>query len=272
MFKHFKFCNHFHMSKYKIVNLFDKVFITITIFLVIYAWINFFIRDLFTTFVLSLIFSFAIVFLIFYLFNRKQEKTTNTKKYLKDVDEKFLSFRLLSKTEQLYLLNSIIKKDFSTRILSDSIVFKKNDKTHLIIIATDIEKINEFHFVNLLQGRKNVDIIEIICNDFDTNLNTKILSNTTVTFTTKKKLYDEYFFKTSTYPDCSKLNSKIKPISMKQILKNFIMPNKAKSYFLCGLILIFSSIILPYHTYYLIFGSTPLILSIICRLQPLFKR
>lgn len=271
-FKHFKICNYFNMSKYKIVNLFDKVFVTVAVFLVVYAWINFFIRDLITTFFLSLIFSFAIVFLIFYIYNRKKEKSSNTKKYIKDVDEKFLAFRLMNKTNQLCFLNKILQIHFPSKILTDTIVFKKEEKTHLIIIATDIERINEFNLINLLQGRKKVEVIEIICNDFDTNLNTKILCDTEIVFTTKKKLYDEYFFKHSTYPDCSNLNTKINAINIKQILKNFIMPTKAKSYFLCGLILIFSSLILPFHTYYLTFGSILLILSIICKLQPHFKR
>ena len=272
MFKLFILCNNFDMSKYKIINLVDKLFITTAVFLIIYAWINFFIRDLLITFVLSLIFSFGVVSLIFYLYNRKKEKRANTKKYLTDVEQKFLAFRLLPKTSQLHLLYEIIKKSYSARILIDSIVYKKDGKTCTIIIETNVEKINNFNIVNLVQGKQNVDEIEIICNDYESIINKNFLSDTNIKFTTKKGLYDEYFFKHSIYPNCSMLNTKNRHVKIKQILKNFIMPSKAKSYFLCGLILIFSSIILPYHIYYLIFGSILLILSIACKLQPLFKR
>lgn len=260
------------MSKFKIVNLFDKIFVSVAVFLIIYAWINFFIRDLFTTFILSLIFSAGVVFLIFFIFNKRKEKTINTKKYLKDVDEKFLAFRLLNLKEQLILLKSIVEKNFTTRIIGENLVLKKDKKTQLVIIATSIQKIDEYSFVNLIKGTPKVDQIEIICNDFENNINTKIFKDTTIVFTTKKKLYDEYFFKYVIYPDCSNLNIQKGKIKLKEIMKNLFVPSKAKSYFLCGLILIFSSIILPYHTYYLIFGSTLLIFSIVCKLQPLFKR
>ena len=43
------------MSRFKIINLFDKIFVTSAIFLIIFAWINFYIRDLYTTFILSII-------------------------------------------------------------------------------------------------------------------------------------------------------------------------------------------------------------------------
>ncbi|MBQ9795450.1 MAG: hypothetical protein IJW36_00615 [Clostridia bacterium] len=188
------------------------------------------------------------------------------------MEKNFLAFRLLNRTEQLTLVNNVIKKDFKSRILNNSIIYKKNNKTHLILIATHIEKVNEFEFVNLLQGIKNVDEIEIICNDFNPILNSRILNGININFITKNKLYDEFFFKHSIYPDTKILNTKTERKKMKEILKNFFIPVRAKSYFLCGLILIFSSIILPYHTYYLIFGSTLLILSIICKLQPIFKR
>ena len=259
------------MSKYKVINLFDKLFVTISVFLIIYAWINFFIRNLIVTFFFSLIFSAAVVFLIFYIFNRKKEKTTKTKAYLKDIEEKFLAFRLMSKTNQLYLINSIIQKDYKSKIINNYIAYKTDSKTCLILIATNIEKLTEFDVINLLQSLPKVDIIEIICNESFGNVNMKILADTDIFFKTKKSLYDEYFFKHSIYPNCELLSTKKTHLNFKQIMKNFTTPNKAKSYFFCGLILIFSSIILPYHFYYLIFGSALLILSIICKLQPLFK-
>lgn len=259
------------MSKYKIINLFDKLFITCAVFLVVYAWINFFLRDLMTTFVLSLLFSFAIVYLIFFLFNKNQTKKANQKKYLTDIDQYFLAFRLMSKSNQLHLINTIIKIEQNTRILNDGIIYKKDNKTIMILIATAYEKISQFDFINLIQGKEKFDVIKIICNDYDSSINTQILTNTNIEFITKKKLFDEYFFKHSIYPKIDILNTKKSHPKMKEILKNFIAPNKAKSYFLCGLILIFSSIILPYHYYYLIFGSALMILSVLCKLQPLFK-
>lgn len=259
------------MSKYKIINLFDKLFVTITVFLIVYAWINFFIRNLQITFFLSVIFTFGIVFLIFFLYNRKQVKKNNIKSYLKDIEDCFLSFALLSKNSQLCLLNSILAKDCKTRILENSIVLKKNNKTEKFLVLTDKEKVNHFDLLSLLQGVHNVDVVNIICNDFDTTINAKILKNTQVNFINKKLLYDQYFFKHNIYPNKEILNTKVEHKKLKEVAKNFFIPSRAKAFFFSGLILIFSSIILPYHTYYLIFGTTLLIFSLVCKLLPKFR-
>ena len=260
------------MSKFKIVNLFDRIFITVSIFLVIYAWINFFLRNLWTTFLLSLIFTFASVFLLFYILNLRSEKKKTSKAYQNDVEEKFLAFMLMSLNEKLNLMKNIIEKSCECKKVKDSLTYSKNNKTHQLIIATDIEKLNQFQLINLISNsKKNIDISTILCCEIDTNLNTKIFKDLEIEFVTKKQLYDEFFLAFNTYPDSSILNTKKEGLNPSKILKNFIIPSKAKSYFLCGLILIFSSIILPYHFYYLIFGSILLILSVLCKLQPLFK-
>ena len=137
----------------------------------------------------------------------------------------------MSKTDQLALINRILKLNHTTRIFNEMIAYKKDGKTHAIIIATNIEKIGEFEFVNLVQGKLNFDVIEIICNDYSTNINANLLNNTTITFIPKKKLYDELFSKNSIYPNLSVLNLKNPKPKMKEILKHFFVPNKAKSYF-----------------------------------------
>lgn len=260
------------MSKFKIVNLFDKIFITISTFLIIYAWINFFIRDLYVTFFLSLIFSFAVVFLLFFYLNKKNEKGSLVKNHTKEVEEKFLAFRLLNKNEKIELINQIISKNHKTQVVNNCIFYRDEFcSTHLTIIATEYEKITFHELLNILENsKKDIDNIEIICSSFDPTINTQILKNANIKFTTKKELYDEYFFKNSIFPDCSILNTEKQKFSVKKIAKNFFTPNKSKGYFLCGLVLIFSSIILPYHYYYLIFGTILLTFSIICKLQKNF--
>ena len=82
------------MSKYRIVNLIDKIFISVAIFLIIYAWINFYIRNLWTTFFLSLIFTFAVLFILFYFTEKKQNKLSLNKKNVDDMNKYFLAFLL----------------------------------------------------------------------------------------------------------------------------------------------------------------------------------
>ncbi len=261
------------MSKYKIVNLIDKVFITVSIFLIVYAWINFFLRNLWITFLFSLVFTFACAFLLFYFLNKREVKKTQNKKYLKDVEQNFLAFQLMNKANQLNLIKTILNKSHKTEKIKDSLIFFHNNQTSQILISLSYEKLNQFELNNLIAKReKDVTVLKIICHDFEPNINTKILKNLTIEFITKKKLYDEFFLTFNTFPNCSNLEDKNEKIKFKILIKNFFIPRKAKSFFLCGLVLIFSSIILPYHYYYLIFGSLLLVFSIICKIQPLFRK
>lgn len=256
------------MSRYRFINLFDKIFVSVSIFLIIYAWINFFIRDLYTTFVLSVVFSFACVFLIYYLINKKKSKAQLSKKTLQDIEENFLAFKLLPKMEQLNLLKKTLSTNCEVIENLNALLYTKDDEKNIIIIATHIEKITQNDIINLINEFTNLHVqkIEIICNDFMPNLKLNFIKDLTIKLISKTTLYNDFFLKNNIFPNRENINIKSTKPSMKDIAKNFFLPHKSKSYFLCGLVLIFSGIILPYHFYYLIFGTTLLIFSILCKI------
>ncbi len=274
MYKFYQFCNHLYMSKFKIINLFDKLFISISIFLIIYAWINFYVRNLWTTFFLSLIFSAACVFVLYYFLNKKQEKVELGKKNTDEMNKSFLVFRLTPRKQKMELLYNLLSKEFNTKLGNGILTYIKDEKKHLVIVATHIERISENDLINLVDEFLDidVDVIDIICNDVNPNINSKIFVDKKITFITKQKLYLDYFSKYQIFPDNSKIDTSITKLRFKDILNNMFIPQKAKSYFFCGLILIFSSIILPYHIYYIVFGSLLLIFSILCKILPKLKK
>lgn len=260
------------MSKFKIINLLDKVFVSVSVFLIIYAWINFYIRDLWTTFILSLFFSFACVFLLFYLLNKRQVKRLTSKKKIEDIDEKFLAFKLLNKVDKIKLLNSILKNKYDTIVKCNKIYLTKENKTHCYIIATHLTKITQEDLLNLLDEHNfNTDYLHIVCSEYISNLHTKIFKDKEIYLINKEKLYVDYFEKFNTFPSCENINTKVIKLKFSDILKQFFLPHKAKSYFICGLILIFSSIILPYHAYYVVYGSMLLLFAVLCKILPKFK-
>lgn len=256
------------MSKYKFINLADRIFISITIFLLVYAWINFFTHNLILTFVLSLIFSASILYLLFYISNKKKIKTLNNKKLLKDMEDKFLAFRLLEKTEKIKMLNDYLKQAYETKFICGNLTYKKDGKTHVLIIATHIQKINNYDVVNLIEGMKKFDHIDIVCNECAEPIKTEIYANIKITILPKQEFYEKFLKNMNL--DCSILSHQVKKISWKNILKNFIIPRKTKPYFVAGLIMFFSSLILPYRYYYIIFSTIFFVLSLACKIQPYF--
>ena len=104
------------MSKFKIVNLIDKIFVTVTLFLLVFAWINFYMRSLWTSFILATIISIALINIIYFFINKKQTKINNIKVNNEKIDNMFLAFKLSSKEEKLNLLNKIYSVNILTKI------------------------------------------------------------------------------------------------------------------------------------------------------------
>jgi len=261
------------MSKFKIINLIDKIFITIASFLIIYAWINFYIRDLSSTFILSAIFSLAFTYILFYFLERKKDKKLSTTKQNEEINKNFLAFRLMSVNEKLNIINQILSLDFETKKTSKNIIYKKENLTHCLVVATNFSLITQEDLISIIeQNNKKVDCIEIICNEVGGNVNANLIKNLKINFINKAELYNEFFVKSNIYPNTSILNEKEFKLNWKNLIKNILQEQKTKRYFILGFVLIFSSLILPFKTYYLIFGTGFLMCSILCKLIAKFKR
>ncbi len=261
------------MQKFKIIDLLDKLFISVCVFLLLYAWLNFYLRNLWLTFVLSTIFCFAIMFIFNYVTEKRNQKKNITKELQKEIDKNYYAFKLTPAKEKLAIINQILTKTCSTTLLNDAITYTLNNKTHLILFATKQTKLTQNEMLNLLENFLNikVDIIEIVCEAKETNLTTEIYKDKEIKIIDKSALYLNYFKKEGIYPDCTNLMLERKKTPFKQVVLNFFTPEKAKGYFFCGLVLIFSSIMLPYHIYYLVFGSVLLMFSILCKVKSVFK-
>ncbi len=261
------------MSKFRIVNLIDKVFVTVAIFLIIFAWINFYIKSLWVTFIFSLAFSFAIVYVLYYFLDYKTEKKNKIKANTDEINKNFLAFRLSSKAEKYKLIKKILDTNHETKLLNNKLTYQEQDELHLVIICTHIDNLTQNDLINLLDeyASSKIDEFDIICGSFNANINTKILKNKKINLIDKQNLYTNFFSKYETYPDDSIIENGATKLKFIDILKGMFLPSKAKGYFFCGLILIFSAIILPYHYYYLIFGSMLLLFAIICKLMKRYK-
>ena len=258
------------MSKFAIINLIDKVFISVSIFLIIFAWINFYTRNLWISFILGLIFSFACVFLLYYFLGKKKEKLSLNKKENDNINKIFLAFRLMQNNEQLNFLKQCLNP-FRVEIKNNVLLYEKNNVKHAIILVCSLNILCENDFINIVQQTKNLDAteFEIICNCCE-NFSTKILKNKNYKITTKFEFVKKYFLQTNTIPCCDEIDTSVGKTRFQDILNRLFLPHKAKPYFWCGLILIFSSVIIPYHAYYIVFGSMLMLFAIICKIKKFY--
>lgn len=255
------------MSKYKIVNIVDRIFISTCVFLLFFAWINFYVRDLRLTFVFALLASFSVCFLLFLYFSKKQTKENKTKARIGLVEKHFLAFILQSNQERLDSLSQVYDTEKSS---TNGFLKSKNN---LYFVYTENEKLDKTAYFNIIAQAKNLNFetLYIICGDIGEPLNLQIFKDKKVKIINKTQLLDDYENKNVDIVSNSNLNLAPPKIKWVDIAKNIFAPQKAKSYFVCGLVLLFSSVVLPYNFYYIIFGSMLMLFALICKILPKFS-
>ena len=113
---------------------------------------------------------------MFYFLKRKHEKQNLSKKRRLDIEEKFLAFKLLGKTDKLNLIKMIIEKDYECKKNKDSLIFNNNEKTSQILLCLEKEKLTQNDLINLTPLReKSVDVLLIVCEEGEEEYNEKIL-------------------------------------------------------------------------------------------------
>lgn len=258
----YKIGKNLDMSKFKIVNLLDKIFINICVFLLCFAWINFYIRDLWLTFFISLICCFAICFLLFYFVGKKQSKTKSATENKDNIEKTFLSFVLLSPNNK----NILLKALFNAEKTNYKYLYK--DGQNLYFDASTTNELTQQLFYEIIVQSRDIDFenLYIICPCCKlTNLS--ILKDKKVEIIDKNKLF-KLLAETKINLKTDDLNLSASKFSFKDFALNFFAEKKAKSYFVCSLVLLFSSVILPYNFYYIIFGSMLMLFALICKILP----
>ena len=112
--------------------------------------------------------------------------------------------------------------------------------------------------------------LTIIVDEYEKQIKLNLLKGKIVEIVDKKNLF-AIVNKKSINLNTENINLSATKFSWRDFMLNLFKPNKAKSYFLCGLVLLFSSIILPYNYYYIIVGSMLMLFALICKILPRFK-
>lgn len=260
------------MSKFWIINLFDKLFVGITIFLITFAWINFYLRDLWISFVVGLVFAFSLSFILFSLFEKRKNKNLSRKTYIEEVDKNYLAFQLSSLSDKIDLMSKIISVKNEVISKNKVLIYKCNGLLNLMLFPKKTT-ISQNDLIEILSNEnlKGIDVVNIVC-EKSNNLNLKILNNVTINIIDKIKLFDNYFSYHKIFPNTSFINQKSTMFDLKSAIFTMFDSNHTKPYFFCGLILIFSSLIIPYQPYYIVVGSMLLLFSLISKILPKFKK
>ena len=251
------------MSRFKLVNIIDSIFISFTLFLIVFSIIQFIVGDFALTLIFSILVTLSIIFVTRYLKGKKKLKTDLNTKTKLEIENYYLNFSLYSLQKQLKTILEFIPKEKSAEIKNNHIEYQNT----VVIILNSLEEISKdeliYEIKNFLHRKLNIICLGYAFKKEAIELGKSINEN--ITF------LDKYDFYKLCINNNIKIENKIKikqeKIKIKDIALNFFNKKHAKGFFFSGFILIFTSFIIPFRNYYLFFGIILLIFSLICRLK-----
>lgn len=261
------FVNNFNMSKFKFVNILDLVFISVGILLIFFAWINFFIRNIFLALLCSALLSGLTVAIITYFKIKKTNKAILQFTHQQALEKFKFAIQSASSQKLISILKQLIPKNCPIKIKQGNIFFTSDEKEN-VFIPFYSQDLNDNLLLNLIKNI-NVSNITIFCSNYSKEAKyiSSIFNNKTITLISLDELY-KLTIQKKIKVDTENINLSKPKISVKDILKNSIKKDKSKGYFISGLVLLFTSLIIPYKIYYVIFSSILILLSIICKFKP----
>lgn len=267
MFNTLNYVNNVVMSKFKFVNIVDTLFLSVVTFFITFAWIQFFIKNLILSLICSAFITGAILFIILWF---KSKKTINNQ-HLSEQSHNLALFKIAIQTMSNLKLTTTLKKllprTYQPKSCKGDINFIKDGTLYLITCCFD-EKLTETKLLEIIK-LKNASNIIIICSNLNSDIEviSKAFKNKTIELISLDQLF-KIFNQKNISINTSHIDLSKHKVTLKQIFKNSLSRNKSKGYFISGLVLLFTSLIIPYKIYYVVFSSILFVLSIICRFKP----
>lgn len=254
------------MSKFKLINILDYIFIFIALFLAFFAWINFFIRNIFLSIFLALFLTCTIFIVMYLLKSKKKQKSIHAQDSQIALTKFKLAIQSCSTQKLTLMLKQLIPNNSEVKIKSGNLHFNLNGCNYAFV--PHFQKLDDAQLLNLIRNL-NTQNITVFCISFDKQAEyiCSVFKDKTIQLIDLAKLYSAFVNK-GIQIDTDNIDLTKPKISVKDVLKNSLQPQKSKGYFVSGLVLLFTSIIIPYKIYYVVFSSMLLILSIVCK----FKR
>lgn len=253
------------MSKFKFINILDFIFIFVAIFLIFFAWINFFIRNIFLSIFLAVFLSSTIIFCFRYFKLRKKQKYQLSEKSQIELTKFKFAIQTYSSGKLISVLKKLVPNNCEVKTKNGTLYFLHNNQSWAFIPF--LQNLDDIKLLNLIKN-VSAENITIFCTSYDKQAEYvgSVFKNRVIKLVDIEKLFSLLQDKNIEI-NTDNIDLAKPKISIKEILKNSLQPKNAKGYFISGLVLLFTSLIIPYKIYYVVFSSVLLILSILCKFR-----
>jgi len=258
------------MSRFKFVNIVDTIFISLATLLIIFAWIQFFIKNFLLSLLLSTALSIGVLFIIRYFKSKKYSNQQTKLNQLSNLEIFKLAILTMPSTKLATIIKKLLPYKYLPHTNKGDINFTKNNTTNTFTFYYSND-LNEPKLLELIKT-KPAQNLTIFCLNYSQEVKTiaTAFKNKHIELINIEQLFDIFNTKNISL-DTSHIDLTKHKITLKEILKNTISRNKSKGYFISGLVLLLTSLIIPYRIYYVVFSSILFILSLICRFKPVPK-
>lgn len=254
------------MSKFKIFQVLDTVFKTTIIFLIAFAWTNFYIDSLWLVFLLSILITIFVNYILRFLFNKRSSKKQSESMQLQQIEMSNISIQLKTDYEKTRYLSTLITGE-NKKVHKSYISYSKNQKKKILTYYYKTSVLDEYILLNIINDYlSKADEIVILCTSYSDKAKkfATSITNHKIILLNKTETYEHLFSQNISTLQSDLITEKATKITFKDFWQKFSSKNNAKKFFLSGVLLLLVSIIIPYSVYYIVFGSLLMIFALVC--------
>lgn len=250
------------MSRFKAINILDTLFVCVSVLLIVFSLIQFFVGSFLLSLLLAIVVTASLIFIYKAIKNKINTKKQLNEKEKQDTELYFYNFALLPQNKQLAIIKKFVPSSKNPIIKSRHVECDGK----IILFSSALKDMDKCSFIELAKSFLNTkkEIVIFAYNYSKETIDLAENLNNSLTLLDKNNFYLLCKNNNINFKNKNKNNPKIK---IKDIFINFFNKKHAKGYFFSGLLLIFTSFIIPFKNYYLFFGIILLIFSIICRIK-----
>ncbi len=255
----------------RLAQIIDLVVFFLFIGILTFAWIRYYTRDLTLSLIAAICVSTISTCIINVFIYKKEEKSHLTK----EQQNKFFALKynlmIQSETEILKTFCNILNQPASTNnfVINNNYIINSQALNTIVYPYFSHEKLTSdlvFNILKKISNHENLTIKIIGCQiDDDAKALLKKMQNVQIVFVSLQNFCKEN-------PSIFDIDIKInfdKPKTTLSILAQYATnPKRAKNYLLYGFLLIFTSFLVPFKLYYLIFGSVLCLVALVIKILP----
>lgn len=247
----------------KSVRVLNDIFLFFCIFCILFVWVQYAWRNFWATTLLCLPISGLAFWAIKAVSNKKQDKKEQTSKDIKLMENASKQFAVAAKKDLFFFFRELLCKQYTeVKETPKGIEFLKDGQKYLLVPLYSSFLITERDLLPLLQI-KNHKILAV-CKSFSKESGDLVaMFSERLELWDEEKVYNKLLKPNDLYPSLVKIEEKKVKRDYRQII---FAKEKAKPYFLSGLVLLLSSFFVRYNIYYVIVSSVLFFVSMYCLL------